>query len=365
MFYKAIFIAPAVFLGLTACDQVRDEIYSPGGFVAVQADRYQKAVTPGQHVDRYRTYFNFVAPLALTAAYDDESVEAAIEDVAEAWQALEALEAAIGECAYDPRGLAFCQGAPLVASGASTQAPGIKTFAASSVNFEALSLRLQRELGDLSYRMAENIGVRLSIEDFDVGSISTLFKSLYSLRDQTPTLRKAAATFRDMTHIYVRSVALACTEQTPVETAEDPVAAAGQGEEEAASAAAAAAVPAEPVKPAEPQTRPLRTGKCEALHEELDQLYRVGQRYWQPSLSDEAPQDRRLKRVLNLAKDVIEQRRAAGPAAGAQAWRYWEGGVIYARGYIAEMCHKKAESLSEGKDDASKECTQIAAKPKT
>lgn len=326
MIDRLIFMAPAIFLGLSACDVVRDEIYSPGGYVAVQADRYQKAVTPAQHVDRYRTFFFFAAPLALTAAYDAESAQDAAEDVREAWEALEALAVAVQNCGYDSAGLEFCTYPPMDADGENDAGGLPANIEKTSLSFETLSLEVQRELGDLSYRMTENIGVRLDIDSFDLESITGLLGSIFELRDQAPALRKAAATFRDMTHIFVRSVAHACpvTKSTPTLMAQLQFL-------EGTTA------------PQTVTTQRVAKGACADLREQLKDFYVDGTTYWQPSLDDGASGERRLKRLLSLTRKVIEENREIGRVElGANGrtttWRYWTEGTAWARSYVHQQC---------------------------
>ena len=310
MIDRLIFMAPAVFLGLSACDVVRDEVYSPGGYVAVQADRYQKAVTPAQHVDRYRTFFFFAAPLALTAAYDAESAQDAAEDVAEAWEALEDLSDAVEKCGLHEGTLPrLCSDAqeretPLDASGHSIPVTTAEEVADSMLSFETLSLEVQRELGDLSYRMAENIGVRFDIDSFDLSTISSVLGTILDMRSQAPALREAAATYRDMTHIFVRSVAASCTAYPNNGTRTTSVAAAKR--------------------------------HCGDLNAELKDFYDDGANWVQPSLEDNASGERRLKRLLNQSRDVIEARRASGDGS----WRYWSIGAPSASAYILSRCQQ-------------------------
>lgn len=244
-------------LMLASCDAVRDDLYSVGGYPAVQMDRMLPAVTFQQHYDRYVLAVGFIGPVALYSAYDNDSLDDVVDHLSDVRQSLKTLHNALGECAY---GMTM------------DQCTGVD-ISKSVLSFETHSLKVQRDLMRVVGDLGGNLGQNIDINKGDLTSLSSLVKAVWGLRTQVKPARNAAAAFRDASHVYARNAAELCLGSTP---------------------------------------------RCNALKGSLKGLYVDGASVAQPTLMGEQAGERTLKRLLDQATYVLKGQNTTLLAAGTE-----------------------------------------------
>ncbi|WP_422049677.1 hypothetical protein [Shimia sp.] len=263
----------------SGCEIVKHEAYTVGGYPASVADQRLKAVTFQQHVDRYRTAFSFFSVVAMSSAYSGESAEDTARDVGRAFASLETLEDALKVCGFDR--------IPPGGSGSFCNDVTVSNVKESSLAFETLSVQMQRELADLVARAARNLGARLELDKLDASSATTIARWLFDLRSNLPAVRNAFGAFRDMTHIFVRSVAVTCAARRT-------------------------------------------TGKCDDLINEFHALY-ANTHSGDPLRVRDRSEEKRLKALLELSAKAIEENIS-------ESFEYWDPGRDAADSYIKAKC---------------------------
>ncbi len=244
-------------LMLASCDAVRDDLYSVGGYPAVQMDRMLPAVTFQQHYDRYVLAIGFIGPVALYSAYDNDSLDDVVDHLSDVRQSLKTLHNALGECAY---GITMDQCTDV-------------DISKSVLSFETHSLKVQRDLMRVVGDLGGNLGQNIDINKGDLTSLSSLVKAVWGLRSQVKPARNAAAAFRDASHVYARNAAELCLDSTP---------------------------------------------RCKALKGSLKGLYDDGASVAQPTLMGEQAGERTLKRLLDQATYVLKGQNTTLLAAGTE-----------------------------------------------
>ena len=354
MKHKIIAMGVAL-ISVTACDVIRDEFQSPGGYPAVQADGFVKAVTMQQHVDRYRTFLYFSGSMALHSAHDEESAKDTIEHVKTALRRIEEMQTAIGNCGYSDNTCTFSE------------------IEKSSFSFERHSLGVQRSLQKVTFDLVRSLGVRLDLKNLSLTDVAALGKYVLNIKDQFGALREAAATYRDMTQLFARSVAHKCVSEVtisdetpnhgPKVTVSNSVKQAKQKAEASnpaeADRGAANETPAgeAPVAEDDKSSEKKKTLKaCKNLRVALTNLYVDGKYEPQPSLAagDAAKADRRLLKIFNLTTKAVEER--FGQKVPASTDSYWNGGYRdVAKAYLLRAC-KDAARLYETEAEENEAC---------
>lgn len=356
MKHKIIAMGVAL-ISVTACDVIRDEFQSPGGYPAVQADGFVKAVTMQQHVDRYRTFLYFSGSMALHSAHDEESAKDTIEHVKTALRRIEEMQTAIGNCGYSDNTCTFSE------------------IEKSSFSFERHSLGVQRSLQNVTFDLVRSLGVRLDLKNLSLTDVAALGKYVLNIKDQFGALREAAATYRDMTQLFARSVAYTC-----VPRAKNPGDAAKVGPGVTFTQPAQnpkpnveGSNPVETVQSESIETSTLDNGNagnsqkptaafltnpnaCTKLRVALTDLYVNGKYEPQPSLAagDAAKADRRLLKIFNLTTRAVEER--LGAKSPAPTASYWNAGYRdVAKAYLLRAC-KDAARLYETEAEENEAC---------
>ncbi|KPA22279.1 hypothetical protein shim_05570 [Shimia sp. SK013] len=315
-------LVPA-FIALSNCEVVEHETYSVGGYAAHVADRYQKAVTFHQHADRYRTVYSFVSAVALSSAYDKDSAVETAEDVLKAHEALINLEKALDNCGFaTATDLQNC-------TGISTS-----NVNGSSLSFETLSIKVQRELGDVVARTGRNLGARLEINKFDVTSAYAVGTWLLDLKSNLPAVRNSLAAYRDMSHLFARSVGAACAK---LKDPDEPAQITSQAANDDVSPA-----------PLPVQNKSKERGeKCKALLGDLKKLHVSGGAPSTTAAADDV-NSKWLKHLLNLSRGAVTEN------IGDPTFRYWESGKRLADIYIKGRCDQVLTSFGGSTSDKKK-----------
>lgn len=312
---KRFLIKTAFVLSVSGCSVVQDEFSSIGGYAAVQADRFLKAVTFQEHVDRYRTLSYFLTSMALYTVYDPDGAAETMRHTNRLFSQLDEMETAIKKCAFRVKPQTQPIKPPLTTEteGDATETPdaeGNQTQDMCSLSdetafdFEHQSLSVQRAIEKVAWDLANNVGLRLDLKNIgSLTNIASLGKYVFSLGDQFGALREAGASYRAMTHIYARSVAANCHDTGAF-------------------------------KP------------CDALKTALADLYVHGVYLPQPTLNPNVDKDqRRLQRIFRRTNAAVAG--AQFPPAG-----YWSAGLKGAANHIVvKGCQKAMRLLDDGAED--------------
>lgn len=313
---KRFLIKTAFVFSVSGCAVVHDEFSSIGGYAAVQADRFLKAVTFQEHVDRYRTLSYFLTSMALHTVFDADGALETMRHTNRLFAELEAMDTAIKHCAYPVK--ASVQPVKLSAAdeiNAEVQ-PNIVEAPVQPIctlsgggtgtafDFEHQSLAVQRAIEKVAWDLANNVGLRLDLKNIgSLTNIASLGNYVFSLGDQFGALREAGASYRAMTHIYARSVASNCSDRETV------------------------------------------IGKpCNVLKTALSDLYVDGVYLPQPTLNPNVDKDqRRLQRIFNKTNAAVAG--ATFPPGG-----YWTGGLKEAAKHIVVKGCSRAMRFVESGD---------------
>ncbi len=293
----------------SACDQVKDELHSSGGYVGpILDDTTFKAVTYKEQVDRYYYIIASLAPAVLYSASDTEGAEDSVRHTQSAIVKLNAFNASLENC---PDAQVYrTESCFEVNDGNNTV---LRDIDDTAYGFEGNSLSIQRAMERLGSDVTNNIGLDFDLKN-PAGSFSTVSKALRRVKDLIGPFRNFAAAYRESIHITTLSTIRLCKGVKAAST--------------------------------EDKSGP----KCRALVKAGDDYYDKGKK---PTTTLEDPEEyeRTLKTLQRRTIDVIESNEL-----GNYGFLDKEG-VEAINAMIKKACLNAAK-LGEDADDLKGECTE-------
>lgn len=206
---KKIFLLIFVF-AITACDQVKDEFQTSGGYVAPLLDKSTfTAVTQKEQLHRYYYIIALASPLALYTVSDEDGARDTILHVAKALKTLKAYDESLGVCTnrqqYDTQYPDKTKNCNLI----DENAIYARDITETSYGFESNGLATQRAMARLASDIKNNVGVSLETSN-PLDSVTSVLKFSLQLTELIGPMRDFAAAYRDTTHIAAFSMARLC-----------------------------------------------------------------------------------------------------------------------------------------------------------
>ncbi|MFY0596150.1 MAG: hypothetical protein JXQ85_06950 [Cognatishimia sp.] len=197
-------------IALTGCDQIKDEFYTPGGYVSPVLNKTTfRAITQSEQLDRYHYILAVSAPLALYTVSDEESAEDTITHVSKALKKLKSFHDAQLKCVnsldFNTQTSASSNCTYVLSEGTE-----IKSHTESRYGFETNSLSVQREMARIASDIKNNIGLQIDTTS-PLSSVDDVVSLIVKAKDLLGPLRNFAAAYRDTIHIVSFSTARNCT----------------------------------------------------------------------------------------------------------------------------------------------------------
>lgn len=291
-------------VGLTACDQFRDEFFTPGGYVSpLLDDNLYRVVSRKDHFNRYYFVTAIAAPIALYSVADEDSAYDAIRHVKQTFVTLDKFDESLKQCANPTQRLA--QNCDFASSaGAKTE------LTDTSYGFEHNSLTVQRSIARLGSDIRQNIGLSVDISDAtDIAS--SLIKVLSDLSDLVGPMRNIAASYRETMQIVALGTSRQCA-----------------------------------VAPSEPN--------CENLREATAELYVDGKKPSSTIFTESGDPERTIRTLRRLTYSVIESEEL-----GTHGFLDAESKRALAAVIRTACTHSLKFVSASDKKDATKNCNEI------
>lgn len=169
---------------VSGCNQIRNELGYPGGFIGAEANRILPAFSPYDRADRYLVALALLAPMAAETARDKATAQASAIAINDSLLTLsELMEATQLTCKLE-ESYAISQNC-------------LQEAGASPLAFETLSYDIQRNLYALSKQIATNAELPLSYEKLAALDVIGLMRDLDNLTQGFVLARRSLAVYRD------------------------------------------------------------------------------------------------------------------------------------------------------------------------